>query len=320
MPNLHRPFAVLGVALVAIMGLALPSRADEDEAMEEKLGPIIECINNADNPLQGNFDKYRRLVEEIKKDPKAGHLTFLNGFDTDSNYIGAKVWKQCADTFDEAAGIAPRIGDLDQAVKHYATAIRAFIPLAPEVDNYYKQEDYKDDKWAKGKALDEKLAPLMAQIEIASGGIRKAVLRETNAIRDRELTQVEAKSGKGFEWHTLHYMIEARKTQEAFAAVMESDKPSAAEFGKAIEPLQKAYDDAVAYAGAHEEELKPTPGGHLPGWAYIKLYARDYLAKAKDLRRKLEGDNPNPSLINSTAESLVHTYNGLVDGYNQRGN
>ncbi|HEY6334326.1 MAG TPA: DUF3829 domain-containing protein [Alphaproteobacteria bacterium] len=302
----------LGLSAGIPGGSAIAADAD-DRAVEEKVAPFIECINDSDNELQGTFENYRRLLEDIKQNPRTSDVAFVGGFEGVDH--GNKKSLKCADNLDKIAKATPEIDDLDRLAVDYAATIRTFVPLAAEADIYYHQQDYKDDNWAKGKALDDKLAPLIAKLESLSDNIHAAVEREVNGIRDRELAAVAAHEGKGFEWHTLHYMIEARKTLDAIEAMAGSRTLSPDKVGNSIAPLQAAFDDATAYAAAHADEMKPNSSGRVPGWVWIDHSASSYLKEVKDLRRKLEEKASQTNMKNSF-ESIVNSYNSLVDSYN----
>jgi hypothetical protein len=302
----------LGFSAGFLGGPAIAADAD-DHAVEKKVAPFIECINKSDTDLQGTFQNYRRLLEDIKKNPRTSDVAFVGGFEGVDH--GSKKSLECAEDLEKIAKETPEIEDLDLFAVDYAATIRAFAPLAAEADIYYHQQDYMDDNWAKGKALDDKLAPLIAKLESVSDNIHTAVEREVNGIRDRELAAVEAHEGKRFEWHTLHYMIEARKTLDAIEAMAGSRTLSPDKLGNAIAPLQVAFDDAAAYAAAHADEMKPNSSGRVPGWAWIDRSASSYLKQVKDLRRNLE-EKASQANMKNNFESIVNSYNSLVDGYN----
>jgi hypothetical protein len=220
---------------------------------------------------------------------------------------------KCADNLTEVSGAPPKLDELDRLASEYATTLRAFAPVAIEADPYYHQEDYKDDKWAKGAALDEKLAPLVEKLAALSSGIRAGIARELASVRERRLAAIEAEEGKGFNWYTFNYMLAARAVLDAF----ENEDGDA--LAPAIERLQRGFDDATAYAGAHEAELEVKPGKHLPGWVYVRASAGNYLRNVKEMRRAIDAESKIPEgLLRTKFESVVNAYNSLVDDYNRR--
>ncbi|HYB08906.1 MAG TPA: DUF3829 domain-containing protein [Alphaproteobacteria bacterium] len=302
----------LGVGCGFLRGSARANDAD-DEALERKLTPIIDCINGSDKNLQEAFQEYGRLLNDIKKNPSESSASFKMGFENIDR--GHKMSLECASDFEMIAKQSPKIDDIDRMTAEYAATIRAFAPLSIQADAYYRQQGYRNDSWAKGKALDDQLAPLIAKLEGLSADIHKAGEREANGIHDRALATIEAHEGKGFAWHTLHYMIEARKTLDAIEAMAESGTISRDKVGSAVAPLQAAFEDASAYASAHADEAKVKSGAKLPGWIWISATAGYYLKQANDLRVKLDEKN-SPANLETNFQSLVVSYNGLVDAYN----
>lgn len=212
-----RIFMRTNLVIAAVLGLyaatlnQAAADATEDEAVRKKLAPIIDCINHSDFVLQRTFVQYRRLLDDIKR---SGSGSMSGGGFKDGNPGFANSLK-CADGLDQFVKASPKIDDLDRAVSDYATAIRAFAPIATEANRYYGQGDYKDDKWAKGRELDGKLQPLIAKLEQASEGLHIGVKRELKGIRLRQLAALEAKSGKNLRWHAENFMILARDALDA---------------------------------------------------------------------------------------------------------
>jgi hypothetical protein len=56
----------------------------------------------------------------------------------------------CVKNVEKANGLEPA---LEAAASAYAKAVAKLEPLLKEADDYYTQENYKDDKMAKGRAL-----------------------------------------------------------------------------------------------------------------------------------------------------------------------
>jgi hypothetical protein len=95
-----------------------------DQAIQQKIAPIIDCINNSDFRLQRTFQVYRRTLDDIKRTGTAG---FMGGFeDMDTRFANSL---KCADGLDQAVKASPKIEDIDRAASDYATAIREFAPI-----------------------------------------------------------------------------------------------------------------------------------------------------------------------------------------------
>jgi hypothetical protein len=207
--------AIIVTASIIVLSATALDRADADpaadQAIQEKIAPIIDCINNSDFRLQRTFQAYRRTLDDIKR---TGSASFVGGFeDMDTRFANSL---KCADGLDQAVKAAPKIEDIDHAASEYATAIREFAPIGVEADRYYSQNDYI----------------------------------------------------------------------------------------------------AEAYAGTHDSELHPSPILIPSAWASMENDAGFFLRDLKELRRALESAKPSPTQLQRDYQSLVRSFNNLVNGYN----
>ena len=63
----------------------------------------------------------------------------------------------CKKNVEKANALEPHDADLETAASAYAEAVGKLEPLLKEADDYYSQENCKDDRMAKGKALHPRL-------------------------------------------------------------------------------------------------------------------------------------------------------------------
>lgn len=308
-----RRFRIIAITLAiaaTLFGKAQAADPPSDDEINRKLDPFITCINDADKRLLQTFEGYHKLLAAIQKNPNAQSFLFVGGFEHYDSRLMESV--KCAEGLERIIVAAPKMEDLDRLGAEYAMTIRAFAPLALQADTYYDMKDYKDDKGAKGIALDEKLAPLMAKLEELSAGIHRGVRRQVAVLRERELAALEVKEGKGSHWQALNYVLVARRALDAFRDG-EQDGVIAA-----VERLQQAYDDGEAYANAHQDEAKG-PGG-LRGWFNLRNSAGVFLSVVKDMNRKLRPEaKSTPENLNGTFNLVVQRFNDLVQRYNNAG-
>ena len=88
-------------------------------------------------------------------------------------------------------------------------------PLLKEADDYYSQENYKDDKMAKGKALHPRLVAAWDAFASADKRLRSGV----EAINDKraveKLAAIEASEGRKARYHVEALMIQAKRVVRA---------------------------------------------------------------------------------------------------------
>ena len=114
----------------------------------EKLNAYVGCINRLS---ERSYESRSRYFSWAAKTGPTGKERIIYGtytiYDT----------SDCQKNVEKANALEPRDAELEAAASAYAEAVTKLEPLLKEADDYYAQENYKDDKMAKGKALHPRL-------------------------------------------------------------------------------------------------------------------------------------------------------------------
>ncbi|MBN9008561.1 MAG: YiiG family protein, partial [Rhizobiales bacterium] len=147
------PFrAIALLSATAFVLAAVPAVAQqapsESAQLTEKLNAYIGCINRLS---ERSYDSRRRYFSWAAKSGPTGKERIIYGtytiYDT----------TDCKKNVEKANALEPHDAALEASATAYATAVGQLEPLLKEADDYYSQENYKDDKMAKGKALHPRL-------------------------------------------------------------------------------------------------------------------------------------------------------------------
>lgn len=294
--------------------------AADDDPLQAKLGLFIECLNHLDTPLMAAYRDYRQTVEILDADPNSKETLDFHGFGIGPTGGYSSQAEKCLANLDASLAQPPKIDDLDRVAADYAATLRRLMPLTPPVDSYYAQGDYKDDHFARGKALDGAIAPTLKQIAMLSDAMRSMVRRETSGLRRRQLAGIEAREGRKILWHTRNFMIEARICIDAIDGLVEQGDLDAEAADRAVAPLQAAFDGASAYAAAHPEELKAKEPGAVIAWTLVEPQAALFLRELKDLRRDLAdttlSEEKQVRRVNRDLHNTNVDFNNAVSAYN----
>jgi hypothetical protein len=140
-----KPF--YGTALGAAVLFAAPvadQTAAQRPSFNEKLNAYVGCINRLS---ERSYDSRSRYFSWAAKTGPTGKERIIYGtytiYDT----------SDCVKNVEKANGLEPHDAALEAAASAYAKAVAKLEPLLKEADDYYTQENYKDDKMAKGRAL-----------------------------------------------------------------------------------------------------------------------------------------------------------------------
>lgn len=225
----------------------------------------------------------------------------------------------CRKAVDKANALEPHDSALEAAALAYADAVSDLEPLLKQADDYYTQQDYKDDRMAKGKALHPRLIAAWDAFARADEALRG----EVDVINDKQslekLAEIERKEGRGVRYRVDALMIEAKRVLRAANGA----RPDAAAIAKVLE----TYEDAVKAA----ERAAPDDGGKKIGSIFIGD-AKSFLATAKQLMRRLRDHVPYSTgdrmmldagsgwMVEGSPQRLLRDYNQLVDAYNRGAN
>jgi hypothetical protein len=211
----------------------------------------------------------------------------------------------------------PHDADLEAAANAYVAAVTALEPLLKEADDYYTQENYKDDNMAKGKALHPRLVAAWD----AFAGADRALRADVDAINDKRaverLAAIEASEGRKAHYYVEALMVQAKRVLRA----EEADKPDL----DAITQSLNEYEGTVKAT----EEASGKDGDVKLGSIFIGN-AKSFLTTAKQLMRRVRDKVPYSSgekmmmanagagwMVEGSSARLTRDYNQLVDSYNR---
>jgi hypothetical protein len=279
--------------------------ADDPAALTQKLNAYVGCINR----LSGrSYDSHRRYFSWVGKNGPTGKERIIYG--TYTIYDTA----DCRKNVEAANALEPRDGALEAAASAYADAVGKLEPLLKEADEYYSQEDYKDDKMAKGKAMHPRLVAAWDAFAKADKSLREGV----ESINDRRAAErvatIEKSEGKSARYHTEALMIDAKRVLRTQTA----EKPDI----NAITAALNAYESQVKAL----DQL----GGDAKIDSFFLSAAKGYLTSAKQLMRRIRDKTPlsqgdrmminagGGEMIEGTPQRLLRNYNDLIGAYNNR--
>lgn len=298
---------LLGAGLAA--SLAIDTAAAQTPPAVEKLNAYVGCINRLS---ERSYSSRARYFSWAAKSGPTGKERIIYGtytiYDT----------TDCKKNVEKANALEPRDAALEAAASAYADAVGKLEPLLKEADDYYQQENYKDDKMAKGKALHPRLVAAWDQFASADQALRGAV----EAINDKraleKLAAIEQSEGRKARYHVEALMIQAKRVLRA----ADKEKPDVA-------AITAALNDYEAIVKAAEQ----VPGdGPKIGSMFISN-AKSFLVTAKQLMRRIRDKVPYSSgdrmmlsnagsgwMVEGSPPRLMRDYNQLIDAYNRGAN
>jgi len=306
-----KPFAALVFAGAALLlALSADEAVAQTPSATEKLNAYVGCINRLSARSYQSRERYFSWAD--RKGP-TGKERIIYGtytiYDT----------SDCRKNVEKANALEPRDAALEAAASAYAEAVSKLEPLLKEADDYYSQEDYKDDKMAKGKALHPRLVAAWDTFAAADRKLRDNV----EAINDKraleKLAEIEQSEGRKARYHVEALMINAKRVLRT----QDATNPDIAEISKALNEYENIVKAAEGVSGAD--------GGAKIGSMFISN-AKSFLTTGKQLMRRIRDKTPYSSgdkmminagsgwMIEGSPQRLLRDYNQLVDAYNRGAN
>jgi hypothetical protein len=308
--NPLRSLALAAGAAALLTSAFADIAAAQPSSLTEKLNAYVGCINRLS---ARSYDSRSRYFSWAAKDGPTGRERIIYGtytiYDT----------SDCRKNVEKANALEPHDAALEGAASAYAAAVTKLEALLKEADDYYTQENYKDDKMAKGKALHPQLVAAWNAFATADKALRGGV----ETINDRraleKLAEIEQKEGRKARYHVEALMINAKRVLRA----EDAEKPDLTAMTQAL----NEYETIVKAT----EQLPDADGRGKIGSMFIDN-AKSFLTTGKQLMRRIRDKVPysqgermmlNPSsgwMVEGSPQRLLRDYNQLVDAYNRGAN
>ena len=298
---------VLAGAAVLIAPLVADLAAAQAPSANEKINAYVGCINRLS---ERSYNSRARYFSWVGKNGPTGKERIIYGtytiYDT----------SDCRKNVEKANALEPRDAELEAAASAYAEAVSKLEPLLKEADDYYSQQDYKDDRMAKGRALHPRLVAAWDAFASADKKLRSGV----EAINDRRaaerLAEIERSEGRKARYHVEALMIHAKRVVRA----QDTAKPDIAAITQAVNEYESSVKGLEQSSGAD---------GEAKIGSFFIGNAKSFLTTAKQLMRRIRDKVPYSTgdkmmlsggggwMVEGSPPRLLRDYNQLIESYNR---
>ncbi len=300
----------LAIGILSVPGLLLtaPAQAEESSSLTEKMNAYVGCLNRLSERA---YDSRERYFSWVGKNGPTGKERIIYG--TYTIYDTA----DCKSGVEAANALEPRNAELEAAASAYVEAVVALEPLLKDADDYYSQENYKDDKMAKGKALHPQLVSAWTAFADADTKLRAGIDVVQDMLAAEALAEIESTEGRKGRYHIQALMMHAKRLMRAQSA----DKTDLAKITETLGEYETTTKATDAYASANKDSKI--------GSSFISA-AKSYLVTAKQLMRRVRDKVPYDTgeqmilnsgggawMVEGSPARLMHDYNQLVESYNR---
>jgi hypothetical protein len=305
MKPLHAFVRAVGAA-VLIAPLAADMAAAQAPSANEKINAYVGCINRLS---ERSYESRARYFSWVGKNGPTGKERIIYGtytiYDT----------SDCRKDVEKANALEPRDAELEAAASAYAEAVSRLEPLLKEADDYYSQQDYKDDRMAKGRALHPRLVAAWDAFASADQKLRGGVEAINERRAAERLAEIERSEGRKTRYHVEALMIHAKRVVRA----QEAAKPDIAAITRAVNEFEGIVKTLEQSSGAEGDKI----GSFFIG------NAKSFLTTAKQLMRRMRDKVPYSTgdkmmlnagggwMVEGSPPRLLRDYNQLIESYNR---
>lgn len=254
---------------------ALTAQDLADEQLQDKLDEYIKCLNSLASPIHQSRHRYLAYI------PRTGPTGREPYADLYRLPVGATA--TCSAGVARAKNMPPDNPQLEQAGSEFSLAASEIDRLINEMDRYYELKLFKDDKWAKGKAMHPRLMAAFDRFSKADRNLHDTLDGITKPLAQRVLARIEREEGKKFRYNRKRVLITARELVESSDPIGEDDDIDFARYSNAYTEFEKALDDLMAYGSMNKAELNDQK--RAPNWPRAASNYDAFVKEAGDFKK-----------------------------------
>jgi Protein of unknown function (DUF3829) len=299
----------------AVAPTASQARSSEPtiDSVGNKLQGYIECYNQLDGKAQRSIARYASWVRDMKAGPTGSEKVVYGLYE-----VGTESVAKCRSIFTSVATAKPALAKLDAAGATYMDTLAAMDKLVAEAYTYYDRENYKDDKFAKGRELHAPLTSSFEAFTQASTAFSVALDAENDAMLEAQLVEVEKTQGRKLTYFRMALMSKAKQ----LAGTIGEETFDATKAGEQLVIYEKIADEALTYAKANSGDVPA-------GWSSVASASEEVRKSAKERVRRIRDKVPynegekmmlkpgSAWMVDGSTEKFIKAYNSLVDASNR---
>lgn len=272
---------------------ATPAMAPEEQ-LADKLNLYVDCANSARDRTYDSFEQYRSHIAEDGTPKKRGKKQRA-----DIHAVEESSVAPCRTAVKAGPNVEPPLPELEVATAELTQRVEDYAALSRELDEYYGQKKYLEDEWATSKRIAPKINAAFAAFEESDARFRSALDARKDEVDARMLAIIEERSGKGIEYFSRAYLIQAK----GFIRCVD---------GKQLEATTCA-DVHTALMGANQQfrtyyEANQAKSDEVFWMSSFQASVEEYSSTADRFTKALGEGKPSPEDFNE----VVREYNELI--------
>lgn len=265
-----------GTGAGAGTGASAANKADDpDDLLQDKINEYIRCQNATSSATHAAQKRYFTV---IPKNGPTGRESYAYAYQ-----LPKESAKLCQTNVAKGKTMQPSDPKLEAAGEAYSAAVAEVDGLMNQIYPYFENKDFRDDKWAKGKALHPKIVDAFKRFAKADTDLHEVLAGITKPLSQRTLARIEKEEGKKFFWHRLNALNSAREVLDATSPPSDDGDIDLGLYNSALTDFEKALDDLQTYGNGHKAELESQKSA--PNWPVAAHNFDQFVRYATEFRK-----------------------------------
>lgn len=283
----------------------------DDKALQEKMNPYVEGINNVSKPLNKGYNYYLNYVQAETGEPliKSGDVYFMPVI----NNADAKLT-----AIENAAKTAPK-ATIDQYAADYIAKAKTALNLHNQLAAYYQAKEHLVDNRAKGLSLHKDYIMALADFKTTAQQVAAAYDAYYKAGTAKYIAKLEKKGDK-IRVAANNVMNEAEKLQQDFYAAIPQKGPinitpeleAVMAQTSGLQNLITVYTTTEAGTAEADKKKFFRPGTSFSSFA---SYANTLMTDIRSVIAKLKKDPKTD--IGYEYENIGRSYDQMIQEFNR---
>lgn len=297
--------------------------------LPKEVRPLVHALNK-----QGLFVQCEKALEESRrnairyyynwmKNPEGptGKERYVNGIHKINGLA------ECKKFLGEAAGIKTDIkplADVEKTFSDYVEVMEKMVPLVDKMHQYYKDEDYKDDKFAKGKQYHTELMTMLKKVM----PMVKLMGDTLDKVEDDLAVRRAAYYKKKYGEEIRYLMIRTQQVNKRLVIeALNTRNPKVtdpAPMDKALKDVQLVFDKLDKHVKANKDDIKEKIF-RKDSWGFSRLESlvsatREFITLGKKLARGFREASADPKKLDVYRKKTWETFGDakkVLEHYNR---
>lgn len=266
---------------------------------------ITKCFNPYANRVMDSYQRYTSWLKDENTGPTGKESLVYGLYDVNGD------GEDCTSAVIKANEMEPDLPETERFAEQFSAALKEAVQQIRSVYKYYDQEDYKDDKFQKGKEAHASLIQAFKKFAEVNKEFAGELDDLEGKVSESQLEELRGDPARKFEYSVVDFNIRAKKVSSYVQRTSYGEMKA--------DDLQAMNDELEKSINTMKDEGKSNTFGSM----YFSA-ADDLLKASKELMRRIRDKKPFNSfearqvgtsggwMVEGSPDKVIYAYNSLI--------